>query len=316
MKSNLLILGGFFLLLVGCGRDETKTYQGYVEVRNLYLASPYSGLLMKQHVFRGQYVKKGDILFNLDDRAESLQVEEGNELAKQGENALVDLKKPKRKPEIVMVEAQLREATARLKLAELRLNRFDELYKKQATDRDHVDDALYNAEVLKGSLDEVTANLKLASMGARKDQILAQQSKVSALYSRVKYIVWQLEQKSIYAPIDAIVFDTYYVEGEFVGAEKPIAALVDPKNVRVEFFVPAKDLESLKLNQKIQFTCEGCSSSNEAVINYISPEAEYISPLIYSRENSDKIVFRIKANIVNAPLFKPGQPVIVSIAHV
>ncbi len=50
---------------------------------------------------------------------------------------------------------------------------------------------------------------------------------------------------------------------------------------------------------------------NQATIRYISPKAEYIPPLVYSRENNDKLVFRVKASIEHPSQFKPGQPVCV-----
>lgn len=309
------IVLGCFLFLSGCDWHPSKSYQGYVEADNIYLASPYAGLLMKRHVVRGQSVKKGQLLVNLDTRSENFMVHQAVELVKEAKSLLVDLKKPKRKPEIAMIESQNIEAIARLKLAALRLKRFEELYKTKATDRDHLDEALYNKEVLEAAQNEVLANLALAHLGARQDQIFAQKAKLRALASRVDLAVWQLDQKNIYAPVDAIVFDTYFKEGEFVGTEKPVLSLLDPNNIRIDFFVPASDLSSLALAQTLHFTCAGCPELNKAVVSYISPEAEYIPPLIYSRDNQDKIVFRVKAIPEKPTLFKPGQPVIVKVLH-
>ncbi len=42
-------------------------YQGYVEGENIYLAASSSGILVKRPVNRGQWVKKGDLIFQLDD---------------------------------------------------------------------------------------------------------------------------------------------------------------------------------------------------------------------------------------------------------
>ncbi|MFZ4077208.1 MAG: HlyD family secretion protein [Legionellaceae bacterium] len=306
---------GCLLFLSGCDWHSSTSYQGYVEADNLYLASPYAGLVMKRHVVRGQFVKKGQLLITLDTRSEHFMLDQAVAIVEEAKNLLVDLKKPKRKPEIAMIEAQNIEATARLKFAALRLKRFEELYKAKATDRDHLDEALYNKEVLEGAHNEVLANLALANLGARKDQIFAQSAKLRGLSSRVDLAAWQLEQKNIYAPVDAIVFDTYFSKGEFVGAEKPVVSLLDPNNIRIEFFVPARDLPSLTLKQTLYFTCEGCAESNKAVVSFISPEAEYMPPLIYSRDNQDKIVFRVKAIPKKPTLFKPGQPVIVKVLH-
>ena len=89
--------------------------------------------------------------------------------------------------------------------------------------------------------------------------------------------------------------------------------MLTPENTRIEFFVPLKYLTRLTVGEKVFFDCDGCAKNNVAVISYISPDAEYLPPLVYSRENDDKIIFRVKAQIEKANLFKPGQPVTVTL---
>lgn len=315
MNIGLWVIFCFFLILTGCHPEHKKLYQGYIEVKNLYLASPYSGVLITQHIVRGQPVKKGQTLVNLDPHPQVFMLDESLALEKQATFGIANLRKGKRKPEIQIANAKLVEAIARRELGKLRLKRFETLYKTQATDRDHVDEAIYNDQVRIGEQEEAEANLFLSKLGARPDEILSKQAQETALKAKSMVSAWALDQKNIYAPVDAVVFDTYYGEGEFVPADKPILSLLDPKNVRIEFFVPAEDLPSLELNQTIHFTCDGSPESNDAVINYISPEAEYSPPLIYSRENKSTIVFRVKATVVDSHLFKPGQPVVVSVTH-
>ena len=315
MNIGLWVIFFFCFILTGCHREHTKSYQGYVEVKNLYLASPYSGVLIKQHIVRGQPIKKGQILVNLDPNPQVFMLDESLALEKQATFGVANLKKGKRKPEIQIANAKLGEAIARRELGKLRLKRFETLYKTQSTDRDHVDEAIYSDQVRIGEQEEAEANLVLSKLGARIDEIMSREAQESSLKAKSMRSAWELEQKNIYAPVDAVVFDTYYGEGEFVPATKPILSLLDPKNVRIEFFVPTEDLPRINLNQTIHFTCDGSSALNDAVVNYISPEAEYSPPLIYSRENKNVIVFRVKATGAHSQFFKPGQPVVVSVTH-
>lgn len=54
----------FFLILltisslIACRQSQERQIQGYVEGENIYLASPYSGILETLAVQRGQMVKK------------------------------------------------------------------------------------------------------------------------------------------------------------------------------------------------------------------------------------------------------------------
>lgn len=70
-------------------------------------------------------------------------------------------------------------------------------------------------------------------------------------------------------------------------------------------------LSTLKLNQKITFGCDSCKHRTEAFISYISPEAEYTPPVIYSKDSREKLVYLIRADMPEeiAKQFHPGQPI-------
>jgi HlyD family secretion protein len=297
-------------LLSSCHNAHHYSYQGYVEGENLYLASPYSGNLIESFVQRGQQVKKGQLLFRLDDNPQLLDVKQDQALLVQAKKVLADLSKPRRVPEINAIIAQIAQVDAQIKLAALRVKRNQELVKKSALDQDSLDASVERFNELTYLKVQTEENLKLAKEGSRPDQIKAQKALVYSLLARVNNGKWKLSQKSIYAPADGVIFDTYFLKGEWVGSSQPIATLLEPNNIRIEFFVPVNELASVHLNQTITFDCDGCAKENKARISYISPEAEYIPPLVYSRENNDKLVFRIKAQLNHPEQFKPGQPVI------
>ncbi|KTD17428.1 HlyD family secretion protein [Legionella jordanis] len=307
--KKLLVLFFFIILLTSCTRKQEHSYQGYVEGENLYLASPYSGILMELFVQRGDEVKKGQMLFQLDVNPQILAVQQDEASLQQAQRVLLDLEKPRRTPEIEAIEAQIEQTDARLKLAEIRVHRYQELYKKGAVDKDTLDAAVSNYQEQQKLKSQYESNLQLAKLGSREEQIKAQQAQVLSLLAKLKQTKWELEQKQLHAPRDGYIFDTYYRTGEFVGAQQSILSLLPYENIRVEFFVPVDILPQLHRGQKIEFNCYGCQTNGTAIINYISPEAEFVPPLVYSRENSDKLVFRIKARIEQPKAFKPGQPV-------
>lgn len=313
MKIRQLFIVMCCFVLMGCSKPHRAQYQGYVEGENLYLASPYSGTLTQKRVQRGQTVKRGELLFQLDSNPQILLISQADAELLQAKKIYTDLVNPRRPPEIAAIQAQIEQTNAQIRLAALRVKRMRELYTKNATDKDSVDNAEAHYDQLVQSKTQYQENLKLALMGAREEQLNAQQAQVNALIAKLSQAKWQLSQKSIYAPHDGIIFDTYFLQGEFVPSQRAIASLLTPQTVRIQFFVPAADLSHLRLGQKITFECEGCAQQNQATIQYISSEAEYIPPLIYSEANIDKLIFRVKASIKKAMSFKPGQPVIVTV---
>lgn len=301
--------------LTACGNSE-QTYQGYVEAENIYLSSPYSGLLTEAFVQRGQSVKKGDLLFKLDNNPQIMEIKQADAALVQAKQLYDDLRKPRRPPEIAAIVAQISQAETQIRLAGLRVKRNQTLYSKHVLAKDTLDASLERYQELTYVKAQFEANLNLAKLGSRSNQLNAQKAQIILLYAKKNEAEWEIQQKSFYAPADGVVFDTYFRVGEFVGTQRPVAALLTPENTRIEFFVPAAALPNLTVGLRIAFDCEGCSKSNPADIEYISPEAEYLPPLVYSRQNMDKLVFRVKASIPKPNFFKPGQPVVVTVpAH-
>lgn len=307
---GIVILLLFFIS--GCGQSDKHTYQGYVEAENIYLASPFSGTLNKMLVQRGEHVKKGQLLFKLDSNPQDLALEEAHALMQQQKELFEDARLPKRKPEIDSAQWAVTQVEAQIRLALLRVKRYEMLVQKHAIDKDTLDSAKEHYEELLAVLGQRKDDLIMTQLGARAQQIKALEHSVAAGVLKGAQIKWQLSQKSLYAPVDGIVFDTYFRVGELVSAERPVAAILDPKNVRIEFFVPVERMSTLKVGQNVTYACDGCNKINKAVIWYVSPEAEYIPPLVYSRDNNDKLVFRIKATPEHLMSLKPGQPVVIT----
>lgn len=138
-------------------------------------------------------------------------------------------------------------------------------------------------------------------------------TKVKQLQSAEKNLIesnWAYQQKTIYSPSTGHVFDTFYRVGEKVAANQPVLAILTPDNVKVLFYIPEKQLSLIHLGQTIHFTCDGCTTSTQATISYISPEAEYTPPIIYSENTRNTLVYLVRADMSTevAQQYHPGQP--------
>jgi HlyD family secretion protein len=115
--------------------------------------------------------------------------------------------------------------------------------------------------------------------------------------------------------VAALVNDTLYREGEWVGAGAPVASLLPPGNVKIRFYVPEPQLASLRVGAPVSVRCDGCASAVAAKISFIAPQAEYTPPVIYSRENRAKLVFLVEARPESTDAtLNPGLPVEVALA--
>jgi HlyD family secretion protein len=60
----------------------------------------------------------------------------------------------------------------------------------------------------------------------------------------------------------------------------------------------------------VSLHCDGCPADVAAAITYVSSEAEYTPPVIYSNETRGKLVYLIEAHPApqDAAKLHPGQP--------
>lgn len=309
MRPFLIII---LILLMGCHPSKQR-YQGYVEGEMLYLALPFSGDMQDLHTHRGAYVKKGDLLCVLDPKPQVFGVKQATALLQQSKEQWIDLQKSKRIPEIDAIKAQLQQVEAQIALAAIRVKRNQTLFDKRVMDKDTLDAAVEHLHEVQSLKMQYEANLALALLGARPNQIDAQQAGNTALEASLQQAQWNLSQKQLYAPAEGLIFDTYYKHGEFVEAGHPVISLLTRENTWIEFFVPLAHLDAVVMGSNITYFYPGSDAPMNAKIAYIASKAEYIPPLIYSRENADKIVFRVKAAIQGNTRLIAGVPVTVVI---
>ncbi|MEH4573719.1 HlyD family efflux transporter periplasmic adaptor subunit, partial [Klebsiella pneumoniae] len=83
-----------------------------------------------------------------------------------------------------------------------------------------------------------------------------------------------------------------------------------PENIKVRFFIPEAKLGKFKIGSKVKLICDGCAEPIAGVINYISPEAEFTPPVIYSTKRREKLIFMAEAipALQQAGRMKIGQP--------
>ncbi len=76
-------------------------------------------------------------------------------------------------------------------------------------------------------------------------------------------------------------------------------------------FVPEKRVGLIHPGDTARVTVDGVSEPFVGKVSYISPQAEYTPPVIYSRESREKLVFLVEAvfDPATAAKLHPGQPV-------
>lgn len=310
--SRLVLLGGVLVgLLAACRPPAPAGYQGYLEAEFLYVAAPLGGRLERLAVSRGQEVRAGERLFELDPVAEAAAVEEAARRLAQAQARLDNLRKGRRPSEIAALEAQLARAEAHRRWAEAELARRRELRAQEVISAAELDLARAQRDAEAAQVEALRAELETARLGAREDEIRAAEAEVAAAQAALERARWAVDQKRPAAPAAGRVHDTLFREGEWVPAGQPVVVLLSPAQLKARFFVPEPDVAGLRLGARVWLRADGWSEPVSATITYVAAQAEYTPPVIYSRENRAKLVFMVEArpDPARAAALRPGQPV-------
>ena len=303
------------LILTGCAPHKPAGFQGYLEGDFVYISSPLSGRLDQLAVEKGARVEAGTPLFTLERSSELAAQRQSADQLQAAAAKLEDLKKGSRPSELAALSARLDQARAGAELSRLDLTRQETLFKTNVISPSEFDRARIAHEQNLRVVEELSAQLTTAQLGARADAIAAATADVSAATAAKERADWNVDQKTQAAPKGGLVYDTLYRAGEFVTAGNPILVLLPPENIKVRFFVAEADFGALKAGQSVRVALTGRSAALTAKISYLSPQPEYTPPVLYNRDNRAKLVFLVEAVFDGADSrdLHPGQPVDVTV---
>ena len=298
-------------LAAGCSPTSPNQFQGYIEGEYVYVASPLGGALTNLAVARGDTVKAGQLLFELERQSEAAAMAEARRNQAQTQAQLADMNKGKRPTEIDSLAAQLDRAQADLKLSAAQLHRREELGSSEVISKEELDQARAQRDADLAQVSQLTADLATARLGGRDDAVRAEQAAVEAQQAALDKARWSFDQKQQFAPAAGTIHDTLYRQGEYVAAGNPVVVLLPPENLKVRFFVPQAELPHVRTGATVAVRPDGAAQPISATINYISTDAEYTPPVIFSRETRANLVFMIEARFApaDAANLRPGQPV-------
>jgi len=295
-------------------RPPPILWQGYAEADFVKVGPTQPGLLTAVLVARGDAVTSGAPLFTQDDVDDRAARDQAAQQLAQTEKQLTNLLEGAKPTEIEQAEANLADANATLVRATSDLTRNEAQLPSGGVSKQSVDQARADFRSAQAKVAGLTAALAQARapMG-REGEIEAQRATVAAARAGLEMAEWRLAQRRVAAPADARVADVLARPGETMTAGEPVVSLLPPANIFVRFFVPEAALSTLHRGDPVALTCDACPDGMTATISFISPQAEYTPPLIYSESSKGKLVFLVEARPRpdQAARFNPGQPVVV-----
>ncbi len=180
-----------------------------------------SGKVIRLYANIGDFVKKGQVIAELEKEDLTARVE-------------------RNRAELAVAEARIEDVQARLKLAQVQLQRHKELIVRRAVSQDALDIAAKEFTVNQ-------AGLRLA------------QRQVESAKAALKESVANLAYATLTAPISGVIASVSTQEGETVtaGLNAPVfVTIIDLTRLQVDAFVDEVDIGKVRVGQKAVFTVD------------------------------------------------------------
>ncbi|MBI1785242.1 efflux RND transporter periplasmic adaptor subunit [Candidatus Sumerlaeota bacterium] len=259
--------------------------------RDIEIGSRARGRIILIPIEEGRQVKKGDVLFEMDDRADQIALARAKaELDK----ALAERKKMKSgslPQEIVSARKAAEAAQARLKAAQDEWDRLRPLAEEKVISEREATRGRSALEVAQSEYSQAEAKLKLVEEGFRSEEVMIAEAEVKARQAAVDDILRRIDDHHVTAPETGAIVARLKEPGEWANEGETVARMVvlDPMKLRIE--VPQAQIASVHSGQKAAMSVDGIAERTFAAeVTNVIPQARSETrnfPVLLKVENSD-----------------------------
>ena len=158
-------------------------------------------------------------------------------------------------------------------------------------------------------VDQLKAQLRVAELPARDAQQIAAEATLAAARADVANARAALDDRTVMSPADSRVERLFFKAGEVVGAGMPVVALSGSDAMKVLFYLNEGDRPQFALGDIVAISCDGCAAGLTARISHFASDPQFTPPIIYSRDERNRLVFLTEAVLQQQNGILPGQPV-------
>lgn len=304
------LFGLIAIVIPGFGTEQAPQFNGYVEARYVYAASTTAGPIETISVHEGDQVLEGDLLFRLRQEQQIALLQAAEARVAAAEAGLKNLTTGGREDEVDVVRASLQKAQADLSLARETSVRSGKLFAEGLIAQSKYDQDRATLASAEAAVKQLAAQLKVAELPARDAQQVQAEANLTAAQADAEKVNADLADRTITSPAAGRIERVFFDAGEIVSAGTPVVSILPEGALKVKFYVPETVRASFALGDKVAVSCDGCPDGLTATLSYFASDPQFTPPVIYSRDERQRLSFLIEATMDDASLH-PGQPVTV-----
>lgn len=250
---------------------------GRIEGQEIDVSSKYPGRLASVDAHEGDTVEAGQVVARIDDREYRAQLLGAQAQVLRAESALSE------------VDAQISQRESDRELAQSSFDRIDALFKKGHATAQMRDEAQNKLNVASAAYQAM-----VAARAQAESSIKAAEADVSRLNAIIEDMV-------LVAPRRGRVQYELARAGEVVGAGTRVLTLLDLSDISMSIYLPAKDVAGIAIGDEARIILDPIPDYViPATVTFVASEAQFTPKTVETRDERDKLMFRVKIQIPRA----------------
>ncbi|OHV10034.1 HlyD family secretion protein [Kushneria phosphatilytica] len=303
--ATILILSGGVLwwwLQPAEPDDVFARGNGRVEATEIDVATRLGGRVEAIAVAEGALVEPGQLLARMDTRPLEAQLDQARAQKRQAENALETARSllAQRKSEKTTAQAVVEQRRAELVAAHKRYQRTRELVARNALSRQQLDDDQASWQSAQAALTAARTEVLSAEAAIRAadSQVIEAGSSIEAAQAAVRQLQVDLDDCQLHADRVARVQYRIAEPGEVLAPGGRVLNLVDLTDVYMTFFLPATQAGRVALGEEVRLVLDAAPQYViPARVSYVASVAQFTPRTVETRDEREKLMFRVKARI-------------------
>ena len=228
----------------------------------------------KFFVNRGDFVKQGQLLAELENRDIAAAAEEGQGGVEQAESNLGATRGAAIPEATVKAKTDVDAARQSLDAAKKVLDSRQDLFRQGALARRQVDEAQVAWAQANGQFLAAEEHLRALVAVAKDEQMKTAAAQVAAARSHYQSLQAQVTYSRILSPISGVVADRPLYAGELASPGTPLLTVVDISRVVARVNVPLKQAAIVRAGQSAILTLQDSKEPLEGKVTVVSPASD------------------------------------------
>jgi len=216
-----------------------------VAARRTRLAFERPARLESVSVDDGDYVQNGQVLATIDQRQLQNQLIQLQASRSQQAAVLAELKAGPRQETIAAARAELAAIAADADLQKATLTRVEDLFKREATSAQAIDEARLTWQAAAAQKDAAARKLDELEAGTRTEKVAAQEALVAGIDSQLEQLQLDISDSQLTAPFAGTVVKRMADEGDFLNPQQAVFELIESDQLEARVGVPTALLDQL-----------------------------------------------------------------------